>query len=125
MKNADYIKFKDGKIEAGLNLFRYNDNGCRVVYSPALEVMGYGKTDEEADADFDFCLEELFRSTIGNGTFDMEMSRLGWIAKKCKTSETLTSPTLADILPRNEVFRDIFNGLDFTKDSRALSYCIA
>lgn len=122
-RKEDYIKFKDGKIEAGLNLFRYDDNGCRVVYSPALEIMGYGRTDEEADADFDFCVREFFHSTTNNGTFEREMSRLGWIRKK--TDETLTSPSLLDILPRNEVFRDIFNNFDFRKDNRSLSCSIA
>lgn len=78
-KMSDYVRIHNGHIEAGLSLFRYEENGNRIVYSPTLNVIGYGRTYEEADSDFNFCLGEFFRSTIDNDSFDNEMSKLGFL----------------------------------------------
>ena len=40
------------KIDVKLPLIEFEEDGCYVVYCPALDVSGYGKTEPEANQSF-------------------------------------------------------------------------
>ena len=42
------VEVKKGYIKALLDLFSYKEGNVRIVYSPALDLSGYGNTLEEA-----------------------------------------------------------------------------
>ena len=52
MNNESYIKIKKDKVEARLDVFIYENDGFMVAYAPALDLMGYGKTVEDAKASY-------------------------------------------------------------------------
>ncbi len=67
-------------VEIGLSLLAYLDEGLHVIFSPALDLFGYGNTEKEARASFDETLEEFLRYTTNKGTLQAELLRLGWKA---------------------------------------------
>jgi len=83
------IGFK-GKVKKGLVTVNVSvpllsfkeDDDTFIVYSPALDVSGYGDTEEEARKSFELTLEEFINYTINKKTFQSELTRLGWKIKK-------------------------------------------
>jgi len=82
------IGFK-GKVKKGLvtvnvsvPLLSFKEDDTFIVYSPALDVSGYGDTEEEARKSFELTLEEFINYTINKKTFQSELTRLGWKIKK-------------------------------------------
>ncbi|MBE0663470.1 MAG: hypothetical protein IH597_13500 [Bacteroidales bacterium] len=67
------------KVDVHLPLILFEDSGSQVVYCPALDVSGYGKSEDEAFESFEICLDEFFRYTINKNTFRAELQRLGWV----------------------------------------------
>jgi len=49
-----------------------------VVYSPALDLCGYGKTAEEAKKDFDRALKIFIEETTAHRTLEKALEELGW-----------------------------------------------
>jgi len=49
-----------------------------IVYSPALEISGYGKTLEEAQTDFHHAVKIFMEETAANGTLEKALETLGW-----------------------------------------------
>ena len=64
-------------------------------YAPALDLYGYGYTQEEAKKSFHIHLEEFIDYTIKNKTLHKELERLGWQLKKNKQPEP---PSLKEYL---------------------------
>lgn len=63
-----------------------------IVYSPALEICGYGATAEEAHEDFQKALTIFLEETSSHGTLESALVELGW--KKIETDDgnTWTPP---------------------------------
>lgn len=66
--------------EVGLSVLSYRDEDLYVLFSPALDLFGYGHTDKEARQSFDETLNEFLRYTSNKGTLQAELTRLGWKA---------------------------------------------
>jgi len=49
-----------------------------IVYSPALDLSGYGKTAEEAKKDFDAALKIFIEEATAHGTLEKALEELGW-----------------------------------------------
>ena len=113
---ADQGKILNIKVQ--LPIISFDDNGCKVVYCPALDLSGYGRTEDEAKESFQVTLEEFFRYTINKKTLDKVLSKLGWIRSSKKK---ISPPTMDAMLARNRNFRSIFNTHSFTKTSAAIS----
>lgn len=75
---TDYIRFSGGAADIGIRVFRAEEGGRKIAYSPSLNIVGYGDTVEEADSDFDFCLKEFISRAVQEGYLDKEMKKLGW-----------------------------------------------
>jgi len=64
----EYIRIdsKKGLITGQVLTYRYIDKDTKqfVIYSPSLELTGYGETEKKADEIFKFSLEEYFNDLI-------------------------------------------------------------
>lgn len=49
-----------------------------VVYSPALEISGYGKSLQEAQEDFHHAVNIFIEETTAHGTLEKALQALGW-----------------------------------------------
>ncbi len=65
-------------MKIGLTLFSFEEDKIHYVYSPALDIIGYGNNFEEAEKSFQYTLDEFLRYTTKKQTFLGELKRLGW-----------------------------------------------
>ena len=63
-------------IRVQVQLMKEGDTA--IFYSPALEISGYGKTIEEAQADFHNAVKIFVEETTASGTLERALESLGW-----------------------------------------------
>lgn len=83
----DSIRYRKGHISASLTVVSFIEDGSYVVYSPSLEMTGYGDTEEEAKEMFSFSMEDYFKSLIklSHKTIEAELRKYGFKQKKFKS----------------------------------------
>ena len=118
----NYIRVQKGNVEAVLDVFIYENDGFQVVYAPALDLMGYGKTEEDAKSSFDIVAEDFFEYTIVNNTLGEYLTKHGWVARK--TSARFVPPQIEVLLEHNKTLREIFK-VDFRKQSIPFNYAFS
>lgn len=115
MNVSNYIKVKDGGIDARLDVFFYENDGFMIAFAPALDLMGYGKTVDDAKASFEIVIEDFFEYSLENNTLIKYLEKMGW-TRQVKRS-AFVSPLPTDMIRRNKRFKDILNHKDFNKQS--------
>lgn len=105
-------------IRVQLPIINFEENGCKVMYCPALDLSGYGMSDDEAKESFRITLEEFFRYTINKKTLDKVLTKLGWVKK---SPRRISPPTMDIMLSKNRNFRNIFNKYSFTKTNASIA----
>jgi len=102
-------------INTKLSLLSFKEDGAYIIYSPALDLSGYGNTEEEAKESFQVVLEEFITYCMNKKTFYEELKRLGWHIKGGKTDPEIKSPDWTDLLKNNPELEDILENKQFTK----------
>lgn len=113
-KRRNYIRINKDGIDAQLDVFIYENDGFQIAYAPALDLMGYGKTVEDAKASFEVVIEDFFDFGIQRKTLDTYLKEHGW-TKEAKAVE-FKSPQAWIILQRNKQLQEIFSS-DFQKQT--------
>lgn len=101
-------------ISVNLPIILFEEDGCQIMYCPALDVSGYGKTESEAQESFHISLGEFFLYTTRKKTFKMVLQNLGWTIRKSKF-KPMHPPSMSDLLCNNDNFSRIFNNFNFRK----------
>jgi len=81
MDNLGFLgKFKKGSstLDIQLTLFQFTEEDLIFIYSPYLDLTGYGKTENEAIESFKETLLEFINYTDHKKTLEKELIRLGW-----------------------------------------------
>jgi len=100
--------YEDGKhsITLELHLYLWEENKMHYVYSPSLDVTGYGSTEIDAKKSFEITLNEFVTYTHNKKTIFEELEHLGWSVNKKK--KRIHAPDLNEMLSDNESFRTIY-----------------
>lgn len=106
------------RIATQLFVLLFIDDNSFVAYCPAINVYGYGVTEQEARDSFEVCLDEFFTYTLNKGTLFTELTLLGW---RCKNKQNLKPPTLVQLLSKNAEVANILNHKNFTKFDRSIN----
>ena len=77
----DKINISNEKINSELAIFLFKEDDNFIAYSPALDLSGYGKTEEEARDSFNIVLKEYFDYAINEGTLYKDLKEHGWNGK--------------------------------------------
>lgn len=118
------IPVKDGFLKVNLPLIKFEENGCKIAYCPALDISGYGNNEEEAIESFKISLSEFFRYLTNKKTFEKEMERMGWTISQTK-KKSMTPPPMTKLLQDNENFSRIFNEHSYHKEDLTIEFPIA
>ena len=78
------LGFGNGKYHVGLSLVEFKEEDVTIIYSPALDLSGYGHSEVEAKNSFSEALQEFFRYTNNKKTLDKVLKKLGWSIKGSK-----------------------------------------
>lgn len=108
-------KVKKGNVTINVSvpLLSFKEDDAFIVYSPALDISGYGDTEEEARKSFELTLEEFISYTLNKNTFQLELTRLGWKIKKRNILNRYTPPPLDELIIQKDYLSSIIREKDF------------
>ena len=118
---TNFITIRNGVIEAKLDVYIYKNDGFQIAYSPALDLMGYGKTIKDAKASFEVVVEDFFDCAIKNGKLDEYLLTHAWVANQTRLG--FVPPKNPQLIKSNKKFQDIFN-YDFRKLSVPVNHTV-
>ena len=107
------IGFPGYVFQVGLSLIEFNENDVTIVYSPALDISGYGYNSDEAKNSFNIALHEFFQYTNNKKTFDKVLIELGWTIKGSKKKPKMEAPLNSDLISKNPLYNDIINSKNY------------
>ena len=106
-------KFQDktSVVRVKLLLFHFQDeNKVHFVYSPHLDLTGYGNDENQAKKSFEVVMEDFVDYTVKKKTIAKVLTDLGWEVKGSeKHPRKLIAPSITTVINENEYISEIFD----------------
>jgi hypothetical protein len=118
MRAAGKFNINAAGVKFNLPLIKFQEEDVYFIYSPALDLTGYGRTEEEAKASFGETIDQFLDYTIKKKTLFSELRKLGWKVTKKKISQ---SPSLVDMITKNNYLAEIFEQKQYQKLNQTIS----
>ena len=117
--------FKQGnfKINIQLSLYIWEEDQFTFVYSPALDLTGYGESEESAKSSFELTLKEFVSYTHNKNTIFDELERLGWTVNRKK--KRIHAPNLEELISDNSGFKHILKKANLRSEKRDVQLALA
>ena len=108
--NAEY-KGEDHQVRVNLLLIHFVDrDGIDIIYSPHLDLSGYGHGVDAAKKSFEIALEDFVDYTIKKNTIGKVLAQLGWELKgRTKRPKKVIAPSITSIISHNDYVSEIFD----------------
>lgn len=105
------IKNKEGFVKVRLLLLHFMDeNKIHFIYSPHLDLTGYGLDEKEAKRSFEIVLGDFIDYTLKKKTLGKVLSGLGWQVKgTTKRPKKMLAPSIKTIIEKNNYVSEIFD----------------
>ncbi len=103
-KKIDHINMR-------VSLIEFEENSLFFVYSPALDLTGYGTSPKAARDSYTIAMEEFLKYTANKETVLKELERLGWTISNSK----IKAPTLPELIQSREYLEEIFTEKQYRK----------
>lgn len=107
---GDYSN-KSGNVKVKLLLVHFQDeDGVHFIYSPHLDLSGYGNTEVEAKESFKIVFEDFVDYTLKKKTIGKVLKNLGWKLKgTLKRPRNILAPSITSIISNNDYVSEIFD----------------
>jgi hypothetical protein len=105
------IRKNSNLIGVSLLLIYFKDeNNVHFIYSPHLDLTGYGNNLSEAKASFEIVFDDFIDYTLKKKTIGKVLTKLGWQLKgSVKKPKNVIAPSITSIISENEYVSDIFD----------------
>jgi len=102
---------KAGSVKVMLLLFHFEDeNKVHFIYSPHLDMTGYGSNMEEAKNSFEIVFEDFIDYTLKKETLSNVLTGLGWELKgSAKKQKKVFAPSITSVIKENKYVSEIFD----------------
>ena len=107
------LGFDNGKYNVGLSLVEFEEDNVTIIYSPALDLSGYGYNHTEAKDSFSEALHEFFRYTTNKNTLNDVLKELGWNVKGTKKKPKFDPPKDSVLVTTNPMYNEIVNNKNY------------
>ena len=107
------LGFGDEKYHVGLSLVKFVEDNVIIIYSPALDLSGYGQSETEAKKSFSEALHEFFRYTTNKRTLYKILKDLGWSVRGSKKQPKFSPPKDSDLVHSNPLYNEIVNNKSY------------
>ncbi|MBE8713297.1 hypothetical protein [Sphingobacterium hungaricum] len=109
-------------VNCDLEIYSWFEADVFYYYGPALEMVGYGNTMNEAEKSFDYMLNDLTKNSSGNENLLKELVRLGWT--KHVNQSLVVQPTTDYLLKNNEDFKYLLSrtNIELSKFNRTVNF---
>lgn len=116
------LDFGNGKYNVALSLIEFEEENVTIIYSPALDVSGYGYNHSEARSSFTEALHEFFIYTTNKNTLDKVLKDLGWAIKGSKNKPKYDPPKDSDLVSSNPVYNEIVNSKSYSVSKEKVEF---
>lgn len=106
------IEVRNNSIYAKILLFHFSDDqNVHFIYSPQLDLTGYGYSQEEAKQSFEVVFEDFVDYTMKKGTLGSVLKKLGWKQQKGSLKKPMKSfaPSITTVIANKKYVADIFD----------------
>lgn len=105
------IKKNSNLINVRLLLIHFKDeNDVHFIYSPHLDLTGYGKDLTEAKKSFEIVFDDFIDYTLKKKTLGQVLTKLGWELKgSLKKPKKIIAPSITTVISENKYVSDIFD----------------
>ena len=102
---------QSGSVKVMLLLFHFEDeNKVHFIYSPHLDLTGYGNNIKEAKDSFAIVFEDFVDYTLKKKTLSKVLTGLGWELKgTAKNPKKILAPSITSVIKDNEYVSEIFD----------------
>ena len=114
MECSNKIVNRNGGLSVTLDVYVFMDGGSYIAYSPALDLSGYGESEEAAKDSFAIVMDEYIAYGISRKTLIKDLRAHGWKVKSLKQRK-MSAPPFDMLLHNNDVFRDILENKEYRK----------
>lgn len=99
------------RVNVKLLLVHFQDeNNIHIIFSPHLDLSGYGNDLEEAKQSFEIALEDFVDYTMKKKTIRKVLTKLGWKVKgKSRIPKRILAPSIASVIKDNEYVSEVFD----------------
>ena len=108
------LKVPKGNISAHLDLYSFLDKNIHILYCPALDMSGYGETEEDAQKSFEEVFTTSMAYMVTENSLHDDLKKHGWNIRG-KKSHDLKSPKFEDMYKTNKDFKDIIDNKPYQK----------
>ncbi|MCC7455134.1 MAG: hypothetical protein IT222_13280 [Crocinitomix sp.] len=122
---ADFVN-AESNLYVKIAMFSFKEKDNYIVYTPHLEVSGYGKTEDEAMNSFNLALGEFLDYITNKKTLHQVLKGLGWVLKKgsTKNPKKIIAPSWTELLKSNDELTKILSNQEFSKKDRELAFAV-
>lgn len=114
MPNQNKIVNRPGSISVTLDVYLFRDGDIYIAYNPALDLSGYGVTEDDAKQSFEIVIEEYIQYATDNKTLVKDLRAHGWKVTSLKQRK-MSAPSFDHLLRSNNVFKDILENKEYRK----------
>lgn len=107
------LGFGNGKYHVGLSSVEFEEDNITIIYSPALDLSGYGYSQPKAKKSFPEALHEFFRYTNNKKTLDKVLKDLDWAIKGSKKKPKFNPSKDSDLVSLNPLYNEIVNSKSY------------
>ena len=118
--NGIHIDKRLNYIKVTLSFIQFKENDITIIYSPALDISGYGVTISEAHKSFEVALAEFMRYTLKKDTLVSELTSLGWKITGKKRNRNYIPPYFDHLLRDREYLSQIVRDKEFSKSNQLI-----
>lgn len=107
-----------------LTLLEFEEDNNTIIYSPALDISGYGNNHEEAKKSFGIALEEFVNYTNNKKTLESYLEKMGWSILGSKKKPKFEPPKNSDLVSKNPFYSEIIDSKQFKSYNEKLELAI-
>jgi hypothetical protein len=107
-------------VDTSLNLLHFVEDNIHYIYSPELEIYGYGQSENQARDSFTTSFREMVDYMVKKNTLAAELESLGWSVRKTKNKFRYEPPLMSNLIEENEELKNIVNTKSYTKYNHAV-----
>ncbi len=114
MEYPNKIVNRNGSLSVTLDVYVFMDGDSYIAYSPALDLSGYGDSEEAAKDSFSIVMDEYITYGVSRRTLVKDLRAHGWKVKSLKQRK-MSAPSFDTLLRSNETFKDILENKEYRK----------
>lgn len=114
MEYPNKIVNRNGSLSVTLDVYVFMDGDSYIAYSPALDLSGYGDSEQAAKDSFSIVMDEYIAYGVSRRTLVKDLRAHGWKVRSLKQRK-MSAPSFDTLLRSNDTFKDILENKEYRK----------